>query len=294
MTSQIDPTAPVYGTPTTASVRANFQTAHNEISALQLQVPLASNTAPIMDGIATVGTGTTWARADHVHPSDTSRYAASNPAGYQTAAQLAAAVAGYLPLAGGTMSGGITMTGGTGIAYAPDTSRTGIGFRWDPPSRFLFCDINGGGIGPIIYSYAGTDWVGVQSIAVHVGGDYAVANFNGGSVSWPTNYSSDARLKTNMVPCDVDALVLTNRLPVWSGDYIAPMPGAVTQHHDCMFLAQEVEPVVPNAYLPPPDADGFASLSPLPLVATLWRAVQQLADLVDAQGARIAALEGKA
>ena len=35
MTSQIDPTLPVTGTPTTASVRGNFQTAHDEISALQ-------------------------------------------------------------------------------------------------------------------------------------------------------------------------------------------------------------------------------------------------------------------
>lgn len=35
MPSQIDPTVPVSGTPTTASVRANFQTAADEISALQ-------------------------------------------------------------------------------------------------------------------------------------------------------------------------------------------------------------------------------------------------------------------
>jgi hypothetical protein len=35
-------------------------------------VPAASSTVPIMDGTGVVGTGTTWARADHVHPSDTS------------------------------------------------------------------------------------------------------------------------------------------------------------------------------------------------------------------------------
>ena len=51
-----------------------------------------SSTTPLMDGSATAGTGTTWARADHVHPIDTSRYAASNPSGYQTAAQVTAAV----------------------------------------------------------------------------------------------------------------------------------------------------------------------------------------------------------
>jgi hypothetical protein len=35
MTSNIDPTKPVAGNPSTADVRANFQTAANEISALQ-------------------------------------------------------------------------------------------------------------------------------------------------------------------------------------------------------------------------------------------------------------------
>ena len=44
----------------------------------------ASSTTPIMDGTATIGVGTTWARSDHIHPSDTTR---------QTAAQVQAAVA---------------------------------------------------------------------------------------------------------------------------------------------------------------------------------------------------------
>jgi hypothetical protein len=59
-------------------------------------VPVASSTLPLMDGTAAIGVGTTWARADHVHPSDTSR----------------------LALSGGTMSGVIAMGANkiTGIA----------------------------------------------------------------------------------------------------------------------------------------------------------------------------------
>ena len=38
---------------------------------------LAGTTTPLMDGTAAVGVGTTWARTDHVHPTDTSRAAAS-------------------------------------------------------------------------------------------------------------------------------------------------------------------------------------------------------------------------
>ena len=40
-------------------------------------IPAASSTTPAMDGTAAVGTGTTWARADHIHPTDTSRAAVS-------------------------------------------------------------------------------------------------------------------------------------------------------------------------------------------------------------------------
>ena len=41
------------------------------------QIPVASSTTPAMDGTAAAGSGTTWARSDHVHPTDTSRMAAS-------------------------------------------------------------------------------------------------------------------------------------------------------------------------------------------------------------------------
>ena len=42
-------------------------------------LPGASATTPLMDGTAAIGVGTTWARADHVHPTDTSRAPLANP-----------------------------------------------------------------------------------------------------------------------------------------------------------------------------------------------------------------------
>lgn len=42
-----------------------------------VSVPSASTTTPNMDGTASAGSGTTWARADHIHPTDTSRMAAN-------------------------------------------------------------------------------------------------------------------------------------------------------------------------------------------------------------------------
>ena len=42
-------------------------------------VPVASTTTPSMDGAASYGSGTTWARADHIHPTDTSRASSTSP-----------------------------------------------------------------------------------------------------------------------------------------------------------------------------------------------------------------------
>jgi Collagen triple helix repeat (20 copies) len=42
-------------------------------------IPVASSTNPVMDGTVAIGTGTTWARADHVHPTDTSRAPLASP-----------------------------------------------------------------------------------------------------------------------------------------------------------------------------------------------------------------------
>lgn len=50
----------------------------NTLSVSRATLPSASSTSPKMDGTAAVGTGTTWARADHVHPTDTSRASASD------------------------------------------------------------------------------------------------------------------------------------------------------------------------------------------------------------------------
>jgi hypothetical protein len=58
------------------------------------QLPLAATVLPLMDGTAAIGTGATWARADHVHPHDTT----------------------LLALAGGSMTGALSLTGNAASA----------------------------------------------------------------------------------------------------------------------------------------------------------------------------------
>jgi hypothetical protein len=89
---------------------------------VQAALPLASSTNPVMNGTAAAGSGTTWSRADHVHPSDTSRAPLASPTFTGTPAaptatagtssqQIATtafvqnAVSAYLPLSGGTVTG---------------------------------------------------------------------------------------------------------------------------------------------------------------------------------------------
>jgi hypothetical protein len=118
--SSADVTGALGFTPYNATNPAGYQTAAQVTAslapyALTSAVPVASSTTPVMDSAAAVGTGTTWARADHVHPSDTSRYAASNPSGYQTAAQVTAVV----PVASSTtpLADGVAAVG-TGTTWA--------------------------------------------------------------------------------------------------------------------------------------------------------------------------------
>ncbi len=59
------------GTPTAPTAAANTNT--TQIASTAFVLSQASSTTPSMDGTAAVGTSNTFARADHVHPTDTSR-----------------------------------------------------------------------------------------------------------------------------------------------------------------------------------------------------------------------------
>lgn len=61
------------------SAQAPVQSVNGQTGTVSITIPTvpsASTTTPSMDGTASYGSGTTWARADHVHPTDTSRQAA--------------------------------------------------------------------------------------------------------------------------------------------------------------------------------------------------------------------------
>ena len=65
------------GTPTAPTATADTNT--TQLATTAFVLGQSSSTAPVMDGTAAVGTGTTFARADHVHASDTSRAPLASP-----------------------------------------------------------------------------------------------------------------------------------------------------------------------------------------------------------------------
>jgi len=62
-----------------AGPTASVSTTGTQLATLDYVLGQASNASPIVDGTPAPGTSTTFSRADHVHPTDTSRAAANNP-----------------------------------------------------------------------------------------------------------------------------------------------------------------------------------------------------------------------
>jgi microcystin-dependent protein len=65
------------GTPTAATAPVDTNTA--QLATCAFVIGQAGATTPAMDGTATVGTSTRFARADHIHPTDTSRAPLASP-----------------------------------------------------------------------------------------------------------------------------------------------------------------------------------------------------------------------
>jgi hypothetical protein len=65
------------GTPTAPTAAANTNT--TQIATTAFVLGQASSTTPVMDGTGAVGTSNSYARADHVHPTDTSRAPLASP-----------------------------------------------------------------------------------------------------------------------------------------------------------------------------------------------------------------------
>lgn len=133
--------------------------------ALPSAIPSASSTTPAMNGTAAVGTGTTWARADHVHPTDTSRQAAATI--LATLAALANGSGVLTNNGSGTLSW--AAAGGTGtVTSVSVVSANGfsgsVATATSTPAITIQCSLAAGlvksnGSGALVLAVAGTDYL---------------------------------------------------------------------------------------------------------------------------------------
>jgi hypothetical protein len=193
-------------------------------------------------------------------------------------------------------SGGHLHLPGTGIVFNAYGGNT---FAWKWDGSYIHGVVNGTDIGLL----ATTAWANsnfITSSNAVIGGNgikftalnptnYQSFQYNGsGSENFYQNGSyvgsatltpSDIALKSNIAPVAVDALGVIRKIVMHAFDLKFP-DGEITRHFDVGFIADELEQLIPQAIIPPPEgvAGGFKCLDVVPIVAYCVRAIQQLAE----------------
>jgi hypothetical protein len=178
--------------------------------ALTTAVPVPGGN-PLMDGTVSAGTAATWSRSDHVHPVDTSRYAASNPSGFQTAAQVSAGLATKLNLTGGTLTGilatpQINVTNAVNCASLISSQFSRVGetlqvISLGSDAALTFLDGSSAARGQLLWqattgSLVGFNPIGGGTYALDQGTSFTISGqgLKPGGGAWVA--TSDARIKT--------------------------------------------------------------------------------------------------
>ena len=142
----------------------------NHLWAAVPRIPQPSDTLPLMNApVPVAGVNIDFARVDHVHPTDSSLYSASNPAGYQTKADVTASLGSYMPLSGGEFTGTVSFrtaalfasptniqVGGGAPSYVLSTNGSGA-LSWVPPT----VGISDAPVDTQTYARSGGQWINI-------------------------------------------------------------------------------------------------------------------------------------
>jgi hypothetical protein len=212
-----------------------------------------------------------------------------------------------------TVNGSIATTTGSvtaaaGVLTPTDMTCNAIHFTWpglsSPHSFAAGVNPSGGDFPYLVLGVDGTPyylayginqpgtWIPLTNFALHTGSDFIYAAFYGGGnnyVTWPVT-ASDRRLKSHIDEEEApDPVELVKQVRIHSADFQMPMtdevPPAPVKHLPYTMLADEVQQVLPAAYLAPPPSGlarpGIAGLHTQHLLCALWAAVQQLINRVE-------------
>lgn len=198
---------------------------------------------------------------------------------------------------GMTLSYTLTCTGinGSGLFSCNSISCGAGGANFSCP---IYAQQGSGQGNCVIGYYQGGAWYNAMTAGCNVSGTQAVLFYNNGAnyMTW-TTVNSDRRLKSNFKPAG-DALTIIRRLLVYDLDYNAgiksahaEMSDSETEHWPFSLIADEVAAVMPHAALKMNEEDGdhWVGLHSQHLIATLWKAVQQLTEELDNLKAQVGA-----
>jgi hypothetical protein len=244
-------------------------------------VPVGATANPLMDGAVGVGVATKYAREDHRHPTDTT----------------------LLPIAGGTITGNLAVTGtfgATGLAtFAGGVNVTNgqlYVYGWSGNIQSGVIRLNQAGTAYIIYDGAGTtNYYGGQDFLIYTNGSASFHQQNGELYILGTlHQASDERLKTGIethAPTYLDQL-----RPVtfyWrdeverDGEMVKTANSTTTGMH-YGFIAQEVLPIAPDIVS---EDGGFLFVDQIAIIVELVAQVQAMKARENEFEQRIAALE---
>jgi hypothetical protein len=273
------PQAPTAALGTSTAQLATCAFVAAAIAALPAQ-PAPSTANPLMDGTAAPGTSVLYSRGDHVHPTDTSRAAAS-------------ALANYMPLAGGNFTGAVsapamTITGTLGANEVASSTDVTAGGTISATVGFNCQSANGQTtLGLTAPSVATWQNVGIPSnLQLDNGGNFV---FNGpgqavkaGGGPWVA--PSDARIKTELGDYELGLAEVLALRPIvfeYKGNDHRRFTG---------FIAQELEQIFPAMVMSQPGyIDGKAVTDFR--YADIGELTYALVNAVKTLAARIAALE---
>jgi hypothetical protein len=174
------------GTPTSPTAAAD--TATTQIATTAFVTGQAANVAPLIDGVATVGTSLRYARQDHIHPTDTTRAPLASPTFTGTVTIPAgASITGYA-----TSGANSNITSLTGLTTPLSISQGGTGATNATDARTNLGITGGGSVTSVAVS-GGTTGLTTSgspittSGTITLAGTLGVANGGTGLTTIPTN-----------------------------------------------------------------------------------------------------------
>jgi hypothetical protein len=259
------------GTTAITQTAGNSTTAVATTAFVTAALPVASSTLPVMDGTAAVGTGTTWARADHVHASDTSRAPLASPA-----------FTGDITTTGSFSGVGAILAQGSNAGHVFADRVTNLQWQW-------FAN-NG-----LAYLYNPT---GGNVLALDTSGNLTIL---GGTATKPGGGSwtapSDAALKATINPYEGGLKEVVQLEPIkyyYSGAAELPTDEEFIGLDAAATAGIMPELVGADSWTDPADGETlhYGTIDSGPLIYALVNAAKELAAQNAALEARIAALEG--